>query len=149
MYLFQLLATYKQYQCLYSYQCVTIIFPETTALEKQVKRPMCIITLAYLNLIRILSTSVQLYSLCQTLCELQAGDHGTNKCIAQPLMSDTTLSLSLSLCRQLSRHLVGLWVTGNPTANALLHRVLYIPHSSFSLCPIVFCLTLWTPWVSS
>ena len=26
--------------------------------------------------------------------------------------------------RQLSRHLVGLWVTGNPTANALLHRVL-------------------------
>ncbi|CAI8058522.1 DnaJ homolog subfamily C member 13, partial [Geodia barretti] len=25
--------------------------------------------------------------------------------------------------RQLSRHLVGRWVTGNPTANALLHRV--------------------------
>ncbi len=26
--------------------------------------------------------------------------------------------------RQLSRHLVSLWVTGNPTAAALLHRVL-------------------------
>ena len=26
--------------------------------------------------------------------------------------------------RQLSRHLVALWVTGNPTATALLHRVL-------------------------
>lgn len=26
--------------------------------------------------------------------------------------------------RQLSRHLIGLWVTGNPTANALLRRML-------------------------
>ena len=26
--------------------------------------------------------------------------------------------------RQLSRHLVTLWVTGNPTANGLLHRML-------------------------
>ena len=30
--------------------------------------------------------------------------------------------------RQLSRHLVGLWVTGNPTANALLHRILVLHH---------------------
>ena len=43
-------------------------------------------------------------------------------------------TLSLSLCRQLSRHLVGLWVTGNPTANALLHRVLvYTPLFLLSL----------------
>ncbi|CAI8019270.1 DnaJ homolog subfamily C member 13, partial [Geodia barretti] len=33
-------------------------------------------------------------------------------------------AFTFSLCRQLSRHLVGLWVTGNPTANALLHRPL-------------------------
>ena len=26
--------------------------------------------------------------------------------------------------RQLSRHLIALWITGNPTATALLHRVL-------------------------
>ena len=26
--------------------------------------------------------------------------------------------------RQLSRHLISLWITGNPTANALLHRML-------------------------
>ena len=31
---------------------------------------------------------------------------------------------TLVFYRQLSRHLVGLWVTGNPTANAMLHRVL-------------------------
>ena len=30
--------------------------------------------------------------------------------------------------RQLSRHLVALWVTGNPTATALLHRVLVRAH---------------------
>jgi DnaJ family protein C protein 13 len=28
------------------------------------------------------------------------------------------------LCRQLSRHLVGLWVTGHPTALALLQRIM-------------------------
>ena len=39
----------------------------------------------------------------------------------------SVLVVSLSFCRQLSRHLVGLWVTGNPTANALLHRVLVLP----------------------
>lgn len=26
--------------------------------------------------------------------------------------------------RQLSRHLIALWITGNPTATALLHRIL-------------------------
>jgi hypothetical protein len=33
------------------------------------------------------------------------------------------------VCRQLSRHLVGLWVTGHPTAMGLLKRILvsYIP----------------------
>ena len=30
----------------------------------------------------------------------------------------------LSLIRQLSRHLVGLWVTGHPTAMGLLRRIL-------------------------
>ena len=49
-------------------------------------------------------------------------------------LSATSSKFSLSLCRQLSRHLVGLWVTGNPTANALLHRVLvYTPLFLLSL----------------
>lgn len=49
------------------------------------------------------------------------------------------ISISLSLCRQLSRHLVGLWVTGNPTANALLHRVLVL-HLFSSLSQSLFSL---------
>ena len=34
------------------------------------------------------------------------------------------LYISYIYCRQLSRHLIKLWITGNPTANALLLRML-------------------------
>ena len=43
-----------------------------------------------------------------------------------PYLSGLKLTISFPFCchRQLSRHLVGLWVTGHPTAMALLKRIM-------------------------
>ena len=40
--------------------------------------------------------------------------------------------------RQLSRHLVGLWVTGHPTAMALLKRIMVPIHTAYVLIQFIF-----------
>ena len=46
--------------------------------------------------------------------------------------------------RQLSRHLVGLWVTGHPTAMALLKRILVIAERKRSIIfDAVFEMCMW------
>lgn len=45
--------------------------------------------------------------------------------------------------RQLSRHLIGLWVTGNPIAMALLKRIMVSLHF---LQVVFFCFLIFSNW---